>query len=68
VPPIPVCPERYAVADLLEEVGLPSLYLPKIEPRDAASDDFVEFEVSDFVIYRPDKNRSMHMNSGLYRT
>lgn len=32
VPPIPICPEKFAVADLLEELGLPNRDLDATYP------------------------------------
>ena len=54
VPPLPTCHEKYAVADLLGELDRQNIAQGKSGRAASLGQDFVEFNLSEFVMYLPD--------------
>ena len=57
IPPLPICKERIAVNELLQEFDRLEAIEGRTSPRPTSTrhdEDFIEIELSDFVVYRPD--------------
>lgn len=57
MPPLPVCHEKYAVDDLLRELERQNLARDESSKAALTKQEFVEFELSEFVMYLPGNRR-----------